>query len=517
MKASRMKAGRPGPPGRRQRGWLARAGYIAGTIAVVGAVAVSLGAYAIYRRLDGNVTVTKVSHLSGRSVYGAQNILLLGSQTRDGQQPGHFGTNPSLDTSNSDNLLLVHLDPTHTHAIVLSIPRDTMVYEPACQARPSIGTGSMGPYQQAIIDGAMNIGGPSCAVDTVEDLTGIKLDHFVMFDFNSFRAMVDIIGGVEVCVPPSGYHDPYSGLDLSGGKHLLTYNQALAYVRTRHGVEAEGDVGGDLPRIELQQAFMSSVIQKVQTQGLLSNSVQLLKIADVATQALTVDQGLASVSKLLSLARSLTQLHASNVALLTMPTITDPADTNRLLPQEPAAGVIFQMALDGQPWTGHLPALPGHQVQVRVMNGTGIPGLAGKTAAQLRALGFDVIGTGNAPATATTTVTYSGTAQADSAYTLMNALKATPAAQNQLAEPAPQEGTAGPVTLDLGSDFTGVRVPAAPHPAANGGKAGSGTKAPAAGSTGSTGGTGGTAVQSRNAAASICSGLPQANPNPGTP
>ena len=150
----------------------------------------------------------------------------------------------------------------------------------------------MGPYQSAIIDGAMNIGGPSCAVSTVKDLTGIRLDHFVEFNFNSFRAMVDTIGGVEVCVPRSGYHDPYSGLNLSGGKHLLTYNQALAYVRTRHGVTAEGDTGGDLPRIELQQAFMSSVIQKVNSQGILNNSVELLKIADVATRALTVDQGL---------------------------------------------------------------------------------------------------------------------------------------------------------------------------------------------------------------------------------
>ena len=158
---------------------------------------------------------------------------------------------------------------------MLSIPRDTMVYEPGCKARRTIGTGIMGPYQSAIIDGAMNIGGPSCAVSTVRDLTGITLDHFVEFNFNSFRAMVDTIGGVEVCVPRSGYHDPYSGLNLSGGKHLLTYNQALAYVRTRHGVTAEGDAGGDLPRIELQQAFMSSVIQKVNSQGILSNSVRV--------------------------------------------------------------------------------------------------------------------------------------------------------------------------------------------------------------------------------------------------
>ena len=333
---------------------LAKAGYIAATVVVVAVVLASLGAYAVYRRLDGNVSVVKVSGLSHRSVYGAQNILILGSQTREGQRAGDLGTNPSLNTSNSDNLLLVHLDPTHTQAIVLSIPRDTMVYEPGCQARRTIGTGIMGPYQSAIIDGAMNIGGPSCAVSTVKDLTGIPLDHFVEFNFNSFRAMVDTIGGVEVCVPRSGYHDPYSGLNLSGGKHLLTYNQALAYVRTRHGVTAEGDVGGDLPRIELQQAFMSSVIQKVNSQGILNNSVELLKVADVATRALTVDQGLDSAGKLLGLARSLTGLHAKNVTLLTMPTITDPANINRLLPEEPADDVIFQMILDGQTW--HQPA-----------------------------------------------------------------------------------------------------------------------------------------------------------------
>ena len=488
---------------------LAKAGYIAATVVVVAVVLASLGAYAVYRRLDGNVSVVKVNGLSHRSVYGAQNILILGSQTRDGQRAGDLGSNPSLNTSNSDNLLLVHLNPTHTQAIVLSIPRDTMVYEPGCKARRTIGTGIMGPYQSAIIDGAMNIGGPSCAVSTVKDLTGIRLDHFVEFNFNSFRAMVDTIGGVEVCVPRSGYHDPYSGLNLSGGKHLLTYNQALAYVRTRHGVTAEGDTGGDLPRIELQQAFMSSVIQKVNSQGILNNSVELLKIADVATRALTVDQGLDSAGKLLGMARSLTGLHAKNVTLLTMPTITDPADINRLLPQEPADDVIFQMILDGQTWHHRLPTLPDHQVRVHVLNGTGIAGLAGQTARRLARLGFDVTGTGDAPATSATTVTYSGTAQADSAYTLMTALKATPAAQNLLAEPAQQTGQPGPVTLVIGSDFTGVNAPAAPHRSA-----GHPASQPAAGGAGN----GGQAtVQSRNAGASICSGLPAANPDPGTP
>jgi LCP family protein required for cell wall assembly len=491
---------------------LAKAGYTASICLTVLVVVASLGVYAVYRHLYGNIRVVSVSGLAHRSVYGVQNVLLLGSQTRKGQGKG-FGSNPSLNTSNSDNILLVHLDARHTHAIILSIPRDTIVYEPGCEARPGIGDGIWGPYQAAIIDGAMNIGGPSCAVSTVSDLTGVKLDHFVMFDFNSFRAMVDAIGGVEVCVPPGGYRDPFSKLHLSGGRHLLTYNQALAYVRTRHGVSAEGDTGGDLPRIMLQQAFMSSVIQKVNSQGILSNSVQLLKVADTATRALTVDQGLDSVTKLLGLARSLVHLRAKHVTLITMPTVPDPdpAESGRLLPEQPQDDVIFQMITDGQVWHDQLPTMPAGRVKVRVLNGTGISGLAGQAAASLRKRGFDVIGVGNTGPAATTTVTYSGTAQADSAYTLMTALKATPAAQNLLQEPTPQTGAAGPVTLIIGSGWAGLSRPA--PPAARAGQHGASGKP---GKPASSAGGAGT-IQTRNAAASICSGLPAANPNPGSP
>jgi LCP family protein required for cell wall assembly len=494
---------------------LRKATYGCGAVLAAVVVVASLGAYVVYRHLAGNIKVVSVSGLTHRSVYGAQNILLLGSQTRKGQGKG-FGRNPSLNTSNSDNLLLVHLDPMHTHALIVSIPRDTIVYEPGCKARPSIGVGVWGPYQAAIIDGAMNIGGPSCAVKTVRDLTGVKLDHFVMFDFNSFRAMVDSIGGVEVCVPRGGYRDRWSGLHLSGGKHLLTYDQALAYVRTRHGVSAEGDVGGDLPRIELQQAFISSVIQKVNSQGILSNSLQLLKIADTATKALTVDQGLSSVSKLLSLAKSLVHLSAKNVTLVTMPTVPDPAQPGRLLPEQPQADVIFQMLVGGQQWHHALPTLLPRKVQVKVLNGTGVGGLARRTAARLRTLGYDVTGVANAAPASTTTVTYSGTAQADSAYTLMTSLRGSPTAQDLLAGPARRTGTAGPVTLTLGSGFGGVKRPPAP-PSGKPGHGTTGGAGHARSSAGSGGYSSATFVQTRNAGSSICSGLPASNPNSGSP
>jgi LCP family protein required for cell wall assembly len=469
----------------RQMSGLAKASYTTATIITAIVVAVTLFVYGKFARLEGNLHTVAVSGLTHRSVFGAQNILVLGSQTRDGQGRG-FGYDPG--TNLSDNLILIHLDATHTHATILSIPRDTMVYEPACKARHGVGTGTWPAYQSAIIDGAMNLGGPSCAVRTVEDLTGIKIDHFIEFNFNSFRAMVDAIGGVEVCVPPGGYRDPWSHLHLSGGRHLLKYNAALAYVRTRHGV---GN-GGDLGRIQLQQAFISSVIQKVTSQGLLANLGSLYHIADIATKALTVDRGLGSVASLLHLAQKLRYLHTKNVTMITMPTIPDPANLNRLLTDQPQADVLFQMLRTSQLWHHHLPKLPLSTVQVRVLNGSGITHLAAHVAAGLRKLGFDVTQIGNAPATPTTTVTYSGTAQADSAYTVMTALARLPAAQNLIAEPAPQVGTGGPVTLIIGADFAGIAGPRVHHAST-------------------------AAVQTRNAAQNICSGLPVANKDPGSP
>jgi hypothetical protein len=122
---------------------LAKAGYVAFTVMVVAVVAASLGAYAIYRRLDGNVSVVRVSGLSHRSVYGAQNILLLGSQTRQGQRAGDLGSNPALNTSNSDNLLLAQTG--RPGPVTLIIGSDFAgVNAPSARQRGSGGKGQPG-------------------------------------------------------------------------------------------------------------------------------------------------------------------------------------------------------------------------------------------------------------------------------------------------------------------------------------------------------------------------------------
>ncbi len=466
-------------------------------------VLISLVGYGIYLKLDSNLNVINpfagLRHRPPASPPGVLNILILGSQTRNGQGPG-FGYDPN--TNLSDNLLLVHLDATHTHATVVSIPRDTMVYEPACTSR--FGNGIVPAQQQAIIDGAMNLGGPSCAVATVEHLTDIRMDHFVEFTFNSFRTMVDTLGGVEVCLPQA-VNDPFSNLHLSAGRHLITGNQALAFVRTRHGV---GD-GSDLGRIELQQEFFSSLIQKVESQGTLDNPVKLYDIANTATQALTVDPGLGSIPKLLSLAATLRHLRAKDVTFITMPTVLDPANTDRLLPEEPEDDMLWHLLQTGALWHGRLPSPPASSVDVDVLNGTGITGLAARTAASLRQLGFRVGQIGNAPPTSATSVSYPGSAQAGGAYSLMGALRQPPAVQ---------DGTPGPITLTLGTDFGGIQSPA---PGGGHHTRGSQPAAPSAGQQpggqqpavpGQSG-----AVESRNAAAGICSGMPSANPDVGAP
>jgi hypothetical protein len=258
---------------------------------------------------------------------------------------------------------------------------------------------------------------------------------------------------------------------------------------------------------------MSSLIQKIDSQGTLGNPIKLLRIADAATKAVTVDPGLGSVGKLLGMASGYRHLHSKNVTFVTMPTIPDPADTNRLLPNEPQDDLMWQMLKTDTVWHGALPAPSPRQVQVAVLNGTGMAGLAGQAAAGLKKLGFDVVSVGNAPVTtATTSISYPGTAAAGAAYVVGRALTGTSASQNTATQNtasqntgSPGTGSAGPVTLTIGSDFTGITPPPAPA------KAGA-AHAPAASQQPSAGQQ--AAVESRNAAQNICSGVPGANPNP---
>ncbi|WP_406145926.1 LCP family protein [Streptomyces sp. NBC_01012] len=272
---------------------------------------------------------------------GSQDILVLGSDSRSGAN-SRYGADEG--SARADTAMVVHVDEGHKAASVVSIPRDTLVDRPACAS--GTGGGQVGAEQEAMFNSAYAVGGPACAVKTVEAMSGIRMDHYVEVDFTGFKKLIDELGGVELTTSQA-IDDPDSHLTLKPGTHTLTGEQSLGLVRTRHSV---GD-GSDLGRIQLQQAFVKALMDQTKSVGVFSNPKTLFGLADTATKAVTTDSELASVKKLTGFANGLKGLGSKNVDMVTLPVEYDPDDPNRVLPQEKA---------DQQVWTAleHDKAIP---------------------------------------------------------------------------------------------------------------------------------------------------------------
>jgi LCP family protein required for cell wall assembly len=330
-RAAATAARRARPNLRRRRAFQVTGGICAAAVLTVAA----LGTYA-YEHLFGQVNTESLNSLTDRPAASradqwgnaAENILLLGSQTRDGQHGVNLGNASKLGTDISDTAMLVHISAEKQWATVVSIPRDLIAARPQCQGRLDPAQ-TVPPADEAMFDLAMNLGGPTCAVATVEQMTGIRIDHFAEITFNAFQSMTDAVGGVTVCVPPPGINDPdYSGLVLSAGLHTVSGAESLAFVRDRHGLEN----GTDLNRIRMQQMFVSSLFNKLASAGTLGDPITLYKIANAVTSNLTVDTGLDSIDAMVSLAGSVQSLKSHYIQFITVPYAFDPTNQNRVIP-----------------------------------------------------------------------------------------------------------------------------------------------------------------------------------------
>jgi LCP family protein required for cell wall assembly len=240
--------------------------------------------------------------------------------------------------------MIIHIPADRKWAEVMSIPRDSWVNIPSCL----MGNGQTSSPTQFKINEAFAIGnlygnntklGVACTVKTVEQDTGIYINHFIVVNFTGFEDMVAAIGGVPEC-NPSPIDDPLSGLVLPAGHHLLTPAQALGYVRARYTL---GN-GSDLERIGRQQAFMSSLINQVQSK--LYNPLAIYRFLDAATKSLTVDSQLGGITGLYNLGESLRGIPAKDVAFFTVPNFPRgevvPGDTANVLWTQPEDNEIFQ-------------------------------------------------------------------------------------------------------------------------------------------------------------------------------
>jgi len=443
--------------------------------AVVIVAAGTLGAYLKYRAIYDSITrVTVPSTALGHRppVYStdSQNILVYGDDSRAGLTPhqqyvlrtGHDQSN------NTDTIMLVHISPGRHRLTVISIPRDTMVPVYECNSGPGYTGQQANPAGAVQINSLLQIGGPTCLWKTVEQMTGVRIDHFIGIGMLGFVKVVDDLGGVNVCVP-FNVNDPVSGLNLKSGEQHITGVQALAFWRTREDL---GD-GSDLQRIQRDQFMSVQVVKGVLHSGLLSNPIRLLRIVSDAAASMTTDAGM-TVSDLVSIGRSFRDLSGQNVQFITMPNEKWTQNANRVQPMQPQAGEVFgAIARDmtvpkvsttpGPSSTGGAQVLTTSpaNVKVQVLNGSGVSRIANEAAAGLTSRGFNVTGTGDAPNFAYTksVIEYSTAADMPAVNTLEKEL--TNVTALQVASVAP-----GTVDLILGSDFTGLKAHTSQSPQA---------------------------------------------------
>ncbi|MER8045832.1 LCP family protein [Streptomyces sp. NPDC094032] len=289
-----------------------------------------------YVKLDGNLKGVDINAQLGKDRpqnvdNGSMDILVLGSDSRSGANSA-YGKDEG--GARSDTAMVVHVYPGHKKAAVVSIPRDTLIDRPRCT--DDKGTAVPGEHR-AMFNTAYEVGGPSCAVKTVESMSGIRMDHYIEVDFTGFTKLIDKLGGVEITTTRA-IKDSKSHLDLAPGTHTLDGEQSLGLVRTRKSV---GD-GSDLGRIQLQQAFMKAFIDQVKSVGVFTNPKTLFDLADTATKAITPDSELDSVNELMGFAKGLSGLGADDVHMITLPVEYDPLDPNRVVPLEAQSQQVWK-------------------------------------------------------------------------------------------------------------------------------------------------------------------------------
>ena len=297
--------------------WGTIAKFVAAALAVILVSGASVGAIAFNSIYSKRTVVALVGETEGPppqigAIEGGFNILIVGSDTRGGQYG--IGGDVADDSSvlNDVNILL-HVSQDQTNAVAISFPRDMVVGIPECPWDD--GSGDTKGYSTEPINVALYYGGLPCVVLTVEELTGLPIQFAGMITFDGVVDMSDAIGGVDVCITAPMY-DPYTGIDLpTAGTWKLSGFNALAFLRSRHGV---GD-GSDLTRISSQQVYLSSLVRTLKSSDTLGDVKKLYNLANAAVSSMTLSSSLADVSTMVSIALALKNIPLERVTFVQYP------------------------------------------------------------------------------------------------------------------------------------------------------------------------------------------------------
>lgn len=286
------------------------------TIISISIVAISAISWAGLGRITA--AIPKVDAFNGldnrpKKESSAVNYLVVGSDTREGLTRAEIkrlkvGGTEVAAGKRSDTMLLIHISKKRDKAAIISIPRDTYALIPEHKNSQ----GKLVPATHSKINSAFNWGGAPLLIDTFEQMSGLRIDHYIEVNFVGFVRMVDALGGVEICTKKD-IDDPKSHLVLPAGRHILDGVDSLKYVRTR-----QFDGLGDLGRIKRQQEFAGAMLRKATSAGVLLNPVTMVDFINSALDSVVTDKGL-NQGDLLTLGKQLRNLSASNVRTLTIP------------------------------------------------------------------------------------------------------------------------------------------------------------------------------------------------------
>jgi len=358
-------------------------------VLAVAIIVVSGWAWLTYN--DFKSSIRRVDAIGGAGKPGSdvdgkdQNLLVVGNDDRDtatDKELAQLGTTRDGGSYNTDTMMLMHLPANGQKATAISFPRDSYV------AIPGHG---MSKLNSAYPDGINDHNGSKAAgaqllVQTIENLTGLTVDHFVQVDLLGFYRISNAIGGVSVNLCQA-QKEPNSGIDLPKGVSTIKGTQALAFVRQRYGLP-----NGDLDRIKRQQYFLSAAFRKVSSAGTLLNPFKLQNLLKAVNQSLQMDNSLDP----LKLASQFQDLSAGNLIFKTIPThgTQDTDDAGNVVVVDPAEVKQFANQLIGTNSTNsgldNAKTVSPGSFTVDVLNGSTTDGAASRNADTLRQLGFKV-------------------------------------------------------------------------------------------------------------------------------
>lgn len=314
------------------------------------------------------------------------NVLVVGNDSREGltdEELQRLGTEAE-DGANTDTIILVQLSPVREEVVLLSFPRDLRV------DIPGEGTGKI---NAAYALGGQGEPGADLLIRTVQDYTGIPIDHYVEVDLFGFLQLTDAVGGVEVCLDEPAVDVP-AGLDLPAGCQHIDGYQAAGYVRARKQL-CDRFGCDDFGRMARQQYFIKQAMQEVTSAGTLLNPLKVKRLIDVVAGAVRTDRDL-SATEMLRLANALRDFDPERITTRTVPGYWK---TPYVYAYPEQAESLFQALRAGEalPEVGTTEAedLTPEDVRVEVRNGVGTEGLASKAQAFLEQHGFVVHAVGN--------------------------------------------------------------------------------------------------------------------------